>query len=158
MTTQNVLEQANAIISRLVAASWRERDAIKDELLAFAQKHEENRELQPHLEDGMKGLPLEVRWEIEEVLEALRPPVEEAVDDADEPEEQVAPDAMQIIYDDPRGLVIQRSGDRSRYLVTQRDPYTGQPQTVEIPAAQYDQIKTQLRGSPYWVLGSGEGT
>ena len=28
---------------------------------------------------------------------------------------------MSIIYDDPRGLVIQRSGDKSRYLVTQRD-------------------------------------
>ena len=156
MTSQEVLEQADAIMKRLAAAGWRERDGVKEELLSFARENKESRDLEPHLEQAMKGFPLEVRWEIEEVLEALRPapePQEEVVEE----EEQVAPDAMSIIYDDPRGLVIQRSGDKSRYLVTQRDPYTGQPQTVEVPAAQFEQIKTQLRGSPYWVLGSGEG-
>ena len=157
MTTQEVLEQADAIMGRLASAGWRERDGVKEELLSFARANEGTRELESHLEECRKGFPLEVRWEIEEVLEALRPApaVEEEVV---EEEEQAAPDEMQVIYDDPRGLVIQRSGDGTRFMVTQRDPYTGQPQTVEVPAAQFAQIKSQLRGSPYWVLGSGEGS
>lgn len=155
MTTEQVLEAADAILSRLAAAGWRERDALKEELLGFVRDNEGCSSLETHLESCRKGVPLEVRWEIDEVLEAVRPVVEEEV--VPEEEAPVESTGPQVIYDDPRGLTIQRTADGSRYLVTQSDPYTGQPQTVEVPAAQFEQIKTQLRGSPYWVLGSGVG-
>jgi hypothetical protein len=156
MTTDQVLEAADAILNRLAAAGWRDRDALKEELLAFVRSNAECLSLESHLDSRRKSFPLEVRWEIDEVLEAVKPVVEEK---EAEPEEEAPVDASQpqVIYDDPRGLVIQRTPEGDRYLVTQRDPYTGQPQTVEVPAAQFAQIKTQLRGSPYWVLGSGEG-
>jgi len=155
MTTDQVLAAADAILDRLAAAGWRERETFKEELLAFVRSNDDCIGLESHLEASRKGLPLEVRWEIDEVLEAVRPAAEPEPEAEEEtPAEAAGP---QVIYDDPRGLVIQRVADGSRYLVTQRDPYTGQPQTVEVPAAQFAQIKSQLRGSPYWVLGSGEG-
>jgi serine/threonine protein kinase len=58
------------------------------------------------------------------------------------------------IYDDPRGLVLHRSKVGNRWFATQADPYTGQPQTFELRPAEISQLKAQLAGSPYWVLGA----
>jgi hypothetical protein len=158
MTTQQVLEAADAILQRLAAAEWRERESVKEELLVFVRANEACTGLETHLEASRRGYPLEVRWEIDEVLEAVRPVVAPEPEPEEE-EEESPPETSEplVIYDDPRGLVIQRTEDGNRYLVTQHDPHTGQPQTVEVPAEQFAQIKEQLRGSPYWVLGSGEG-
>ena len=35
------------------------------------------------------------------------------------------------------------------------DLRTGQPQTFELHPQEIQQLKTQLAGSPYWVIGAG---
>lgn len=62
---------------------------------------------------------------------------------------------LDLIYDDPRGLALHRTKDGKRWFATQVDPYTRQPQTFELHPSEITQIKTQLQGSPYWLLGAG---
>src|SRR5690606_13268460 len=67
----DVIARVDEIVARLKAASWKEREAVKDELLA-AGREADPAVVVPYLEDLRRGLPLEVRWEVEEVIEALR--------------------------------------------------------------------------------------
>lgn len=111
------------------------------------------------LEGALKGELLEVRWELEEILEASAPePPPSAAQPEPEPEAEQPPEAddeLVMVYDDPRGLVLHRSRDGSRWFATQLDPNTGQPATFELPAHQVAAVQQQLAGSPYWVLGAG---
>ena len=111
-----------------------------------------------HIDRALKGELLEVRWELEEVLEESAPAPVEAPKPAEpepEPEPEAGEDEMIMVYDDPRGLVLHRTRDGSRWFATQLDPNTGQPQTFELPPHQIEAVQQQLAGSPYWVLGSG---
>jgi hypothetical protein len=114
-----------------------------------------------HIDGALKGELLEVRWELEEVLEASAPAPAEAPappqpEAAPEPEPEPDPeDELVMVYDDPRGLVLHRTRDGSRWFATQLDPNTGQPQTFELPPHQIEAVQQQLAGSPYWVLASG---
>jgi hypothetical protein len=110
-----------------------------------------------HIERAMKGELLEVRWELEEVLDESAPAPASPPPAAPEPEPEPesAQDEMIMVYDDPRGLVLHRTRDGSRWFATQLDPSTGQPATFELPPYQIEDVKRQLAGSPYWVLGSG---
>ena len=156
------MKAIDAIVARLSDASWKEREAIKALLLAAAQERPDPSLVVTHLESAKREITdLEVRWEIDEVIEALEPPV---VPDPEEEEEEEAPEDpnrplsaadLDLVYDDPRGLMLHRSKKGSRWFATQVDPYSGQPVTQEIPANQLEALKTQLRGSPYWVPGSG---
>ena len=156
-----ILVTVDEIIVRLREADWKTRESVKDELLTVASAATPRTAVVEHLESIRMSLPLEIRWEVDEVLEALAPPP------APEPEEEeeVPPDPnaplsaadLNVIYDDPRGLVVHKSKVGGRYFLTQRDPATGQPQTYELHSQEVQQLKTQLAGSPYWVLGSGEG-
>jgi hypothetical protein len=117
------------------------------------------------LEGRLRGELLEVQWELEEVLEATAPKAptpaesakeakkaatEEAVEDPNKP--LTAADLVPV-YDDPRGLMLHRTKKGNRWFATQFDPRTGQPQTFELSPPEITQLKTQLAGSPYWLLG-----
>lgn len=107
------------------------------------------------VEQAVHGALLEVRWELEEVLEEASPK-QATPKPALEPEPEEDPaDDMVLVYDDPRGLMLHRNRAGDRWFATQLDPQTGQPATFEVPAHQVPAIKKQLAGSPYWVLGSG---
>ncbi|MFT4623543.1 MAG: hypothetical protein ACI8PZ_002199 [Myxococcota bacterium] len=157
------MERIDAIVQKLVAADWKGRDAVKAELLAAAQQHADAVSLIDHLESAKREIhSLEVRWEIDEVIEAITPPPPEP-DPEDEPEPEPEPDPnrplsaadLDLVYDDPRGLMLHRSKVGDRWFATQVDPYDGNPRTQEVPPAQVAGMKAQLKGSPHWLLGSG---
>jgi hypothetical protein len=156
------LERLGDLVDKLAAAGWKERDAIKEEILVLAQEAD-NRAATVELLEGRKRsiLSLEVRWEIDEVLEALAPPPapepepeEEAAENADPNRPLTAAD-LDVVYDDPRGLVLHRSKVGDRWFATQPDQQSGQPRTFELHETDVTRLKTQLKGSPYWVLGAG---
>lgn len=112
---------------------------------------------------------LELQWKLEELLDATMTPEEKAkaekakakaAAEAKKAEEEAAagnvvsplrPEDLVPIYDDPRGLMIHRHRTDGRWFLTQIDPQTGQPQTVELPEHHKTQVKQELAGSPYWV-------
>ena len=109
---------------------------------------------------------LTIQWALEELIERCTPkpesPPEPKKDEASQVEEvpdQEVPNApltaadVDVVYQDPRGLVLYRTKDGQRWLATQVDPRTGQPQSFEIPPHEVADLKIQLANSPYWVLG-----
>ncbi len=161
-----LVTRADDILARLRTAGWKEREGIKDELLAIATGLEgaERTKFKEYLENSRKDLSLELKWEIDEVLEAIKPPpappkpveepkVEEPPEDPNRP--LTAAD-LKLVYDDPRGLMLYKTKKGDRWFASQADPRTGQPQTFELHPQEIAQLKTQLAGSPYWALGSGE--
>ena len=120
-----------------------------------------------------RGELLELQWEIDDVLDESAPPPPEpdpAEEPAEEPVEADAdpvPDAespdddaaltaadLDLVYDDPRGLMLHKSKVGERWFATQVDPRTGQPQTFELHAHELEQLKAQLQGSPFWRIGN----
>jgi hypothetical protein len=164
------METVDALIKQLRAANTEQRAAIRGNLLELA-KGEQGSEVREHLERAAKGEILEVQWELEEVIDAVTPK-KPAPSTAPEPELQapppeankrLGPKDLVMVYDDPRGLMIHRTKPApagtptpppARWFLTQVDPRTGQPQTLELHPQEVEQLKTQLQGSPYWVLGA----
>ncbi|MEM6957770.1 MAG: hypothetical protein AAF645_18895 [Myxococcota bacterium] len=122
------------------------------------------------IEELGKKEPLEFKWRIEELLEETAPaepkkaapPEPEPEPEAVEPEAaEPPPDAGVVaplrpedllpIYDDPRGLMMHRHRIDGRWFLTQVNPMTGQPQTMELSAQQRGQIQQELAGSPHWI-------
>ncbi len=131
-----------------------ELEAAKAALTELARGPDGGR-VRERVERALKGELLEIRWELEEVLEDSEPkPVDTAAPPEPEPEPEQE-DELIMVYDDPRGLVLHRNRDGSRWFATQLDPGTGQPQTFELPPHQIAAVQQQLAGSPYWVLGAG---
>jgi len=157
------VEQLESLIEQLKSADWKGRDAVREQILAAAKGSPD--QAKDFLENARKNLSLELKWEIDDVLEALEPepePEPEAAEEEAAPEEPVDPNAplsasdLKEVYNDPRGLILytdRRTG--TRWFATQVNPYTRQPETFELQAAEVDQLKQQLAGSPYWVLGAG---
>ncbi|MEM1416717.1 MAG: hypothetical protein AAGH15_17600 [Myxococcota bacterium] len=135
------------------------------------------------LEAAARRERLEFQWKLEELLDATAAPSEraakeaaqkkadaaeqKAVEDA-EAELQKAKEAREAqaatplrpedlvpIYEDPRGIVIHRHIADGRWVLTQINPMTGQPQSVELSEAQKTQVRAELAGSPYWLEGAG---
>ena len=78
----------------------------------------------------------------------------------DEPEDEdpsgrvvapLRPEDLVPIYEDPRGLLIHRHRIDGRWILTQVNPMSGQPQSMELSDAQKTQVQDELKGSPYWV-------
>ena len=146
------------LIGRLARASWKERDPIKAELRAAAERFADRKSVLEHLESAKRGIEdLEARWEVDEVIEALTPPPtkEPEPEKPADPNKPLTAADLNVVYDDPRGLVIHKTKVGERWFATQRDPRTGQPQTFELRSQEVEQLKTQLAGSPYWMLGAG---
>ena len=150
------------LVKRLADAGWKERDGVKEELLAAAQAMNDRDRVTSVLEELKRGIPnLEIRWEIDEVIEALEPPKPVVVEE-EEPEEQpedpnrpLTASDLNLVYDDPRGLMLYKAKKGERWFATQVDPNTGQPQMFELHPSEVQQLQDQLKGSPYWVLGAG---
>jgi hypothetical protein len=159
-----VAERLSGIVARLRAAGWKEREGIKAELLAVAKAEPDVRAVLDLLDTERKELTLELRWEVDEVIEAVTPPPvaapkpkEEKKEEAPyDPNKPITQDDLNLVYDDPRGLMLYKTKrGPERWFATQVDPYTQRPQTFELQPQEITQLKTQLAKSPYWVLGSG---
>jgi hypothetical protein len=158
MQQVDLFAEIDALVARLGAADWKARETIKAELLALAQSQPDPKVLVPHLEGARKGLPLEARWEVDEVIESLAPPAAPEPEPEPEPEDPNRPlraSDLTLVYDDPRGIRLHTAKKGTRWFLTQPDPYTGQSQMIELRAREIDSVKAQLQGSPYWVPGSG---
>jgi hypothetical protein len=51
--------------------------------------------------------------------------------------------------------MLHKSKVGDRWFATQVDPATRQPQTFELHPQEVSQLRMQLHGSPYWLLGAG---
>lgn len=156
------MESLDTLIARLKGASFAEREAVKAELVEAARATDDITRTIDHLEQAKRGLPsLELRWEVDEVIEAITPPPEPEPEEEAEEEAPVDPNApltaadLDLVYDDPRGLMLYKARKQDRWVATQVHPQTGQPQTFELHPQEVAQLKQQLQGSPYWVLGAG---
>ena len=154
-------DQLQARIADLVSGLRRRDAQAKAELLALCGGEDGalGREL---LEAAMRGELLETRWEIEDVLEETTPrkatppaPAPEPPPAAPDPNRPLTAADLDLVYDDPRGLMLHKSKVGERWFATQIDPRTGQPQTFELHAMEVTQLKAQLQGSPYWLVGAG---
>lgn len=148
----------DALIAKLAAVSWKERDPIKAQLLEAAGKLEDRKATLEYLNEAKRSIQdLEARWEVDEVIEKLTPPPAPKADEAKAPDKNKPLTAadLNLVYDDPRGLMLHKTKVGDRWFATQRDPRTGQPQTFELRSEEISQIKIQLQGSPYWVPGAG---
>ena len=163
MSSSAVIEEIDQIVARLARAGWKEREVVRDELLALGRAAADPATVRDHLEEVKGALQLEVRWEIEEVIEALTPepeapeeePEEEVEEAEDDPNRQLTAADLTLVYHDPRGFMLHKTKTGSRWLATEVDSRTGQPMTYELQEQEADQLKQRLTGSPYWVLGSG---
>ena len=166
------MEAVNTLIDELRHAAFDARDPIKTKLVGLATGAD-GALVREHLESLKRGELLELQWEIDDVLAESAPPppepdpAEEA--EAEEPETPTEPDPaeeetdpnapltaadLDLVYDDPRGLMLHKSKVGERWFATQVDPRTGQPQTFELHPHELEQLKAQLQGSPFWRLGS----
>ena len=154
----------DAIVARLASAGWKERDAIKAELMAAAEALPDRKSALDHLDQLKRGVAsLEARWEVDEVIEKLTPPPPKkpakdepkAEDAPPDPNKPLTAAALNVVYDDPRGLVLHKTKVGDRWFATQVDPRTRQPQTFELRPDEVASVKQQLAGSPYWIPGAG---
>jgi len=153
------MQVVDELIARIRELSSTEDAALgeaKGALLQLATGPD-GRRVREHIEGALRGELLEVRWELEEVLDEADPsePAPAPVEEPAEEPETGGDDDLVVVYDDPRGLVLHRNRGGDRWFATQADPRTGQPVTFELPPDQVEQVKQQLAGSPYWVLGAG---
>lgn len=157
------MQEVDTRIVALRTATLAQREVLKQELIALA-KGPDGAAVRERLDNARKGELLEVQWELEEVLEATAPPKAEAPKAAPPPpppEEKPDPNKpltakdLTLVYDDPRGLMLHKAKVGDRWFATQFDPRTGQPQTFELHPTEIEQLKSQLAGSPYWVIGAG---
>ncbi len=142
------------LVDAIGKASFQEREALRDRLLEVARTFEDPKRVIEHLESAKKGIPsLEARWEVDEVIEAITPPPapREEPEQDDDPNRPLTARDLDLLYDDPRGIQLHKTKKGSRYFLTQVDPHTYQPQTIELQPQEVVQIKAQLQGSPYWV-------
>ncbi len=156
------MEAIDALIQSLRTASDDdERESIKAQLMDFC-RGTQGAEARSHLESAARGEVLEVQWTLEEVVEATSPrkappdpPVaeEEKLEPEPDPNRELTADDLVKVYDQPGALILHRTKDSKRWFATQVDPRSGQPQTFELQPNEVDQVKSQLAGSPYWVLG-----
>lgn len=149
------------LTARLRKAGWKERDAVKEELLQLALSSSARSSVRDWLEQAKKELPLEVKWEIDEVIEAIKPPPPPPPEEPPKvveppPANRITAADLNLLYDDPRGLMLYKTKKLpERWFASQTDPATGRPQTFELRPEEVTALKTQLAGSPYWLLGAG---
>ncbi len=157
----DVASEIDALVAQVVSTHWKGRDALKASLTELIQGAANRAAAREHLEGKLRDIhDLEVRWELQSVLEETAPPPAPAPEAPPAPPQEEGPKKLNpsdlvLVYDDPRGLLLHRTKSGDRWFATQADPRTQQPQTFELRAQEITQLKTQLAGSPYWVLGAG---
>ena len=143
------MEEVDLLISQIRAAVNDDEDDALETAKTSLIELVRSPSVYDHVHMALKKELLEIRWELEEVLEA----VTEAPEPVPEPEEEpeIKSEDLVLVYDDPRGLLLHRSPDETRWFATQMDPNSGKPVTFELPTEQILGLKQQLAGSPYWV-------
>ena len=126
---------------------------------------ENSQDAMDQIEKQARSQVLTIQWALEELVERCTPETKEVSEPAEEapPTEEAPPQEdpnapltaadVDVVFQDPRGLILYRTKDGKRWLATQVDPRTGQPQSFEIPPHEVADLKLQLANSPYWVLG-----
>lgn len=155
------MEAVEKLIAAMRQASPDDREELKAELAALASGPD-GAVVRDAIEVAKRGELLELQWDLEEVLEATAPkkPEKKVEPKKEEPKPEdpnrplTAKDLV-LAYDDPRGIMLHKSKVGNRWFLTQVDPRSGQPQTMELMPQEIAQIQQQLAGSPYWVIGSG---
>ena len=154
------MEVVNTLIRKLRRANDAERAEIKKELTDLLRGADAG-QVREAVEQALKGELLEVQWELEEVLEATAPKKaappppkqpEPPPEKPNEPRQLTAAD-LQLMYNDPRGLMLHKTKVGDRWFATQVDPRTGRPQTYELHPDEIPEVKAKLQSSPYWVIG-----
>ena len=158
------METIAALVGEIQGASAERKKAIFSELEELCRSEDGN-EARSAVEKHARSQILTIQWELEEILERTAPPPAEPPpvseeESTEEPKEEepgqpgaINPSDVEMVYEDPRGLILHRTKTGDRWLATQMDPRTGQPQTFELHPQEIDQLKVQLAHSPYWVLG-----
>lgn len=174
-----ILAQVDGLIRSLRKSVNDDPEPVKAELGALATGPEGST-VRDHLSSLMGEELLPVQWELEEVLEASAPPpaappaesattdepeggadtdpdaaadADAEADEAEDPERPLTSADLNLVYDDPRGLMLHKTKKGERWFATQVDPRSGQPQTFELHEQEITQLQQQLQGSPYWVIG-----
>jgi hypothetical protein len=157
------MESLQELIALLRDSDEAGRTLVREKLLVLCRE-KGGSDIQAQLQSIAKGEILEVQWEIEEVLEELAPPPAPVVppEVSEEPKEEKSPPPpdgrlntadLDMVYEDPRGLVLHRTKTGDRWFATQVDPGTGKPGTFELQPQEVDTLKSRLEGSPYWAPG-----
>ena len=169
MTEEALRETVSEILRRVRHERdlWDEGIAELKALVTGAQKG-----VARHVvEEATRRERLELQWKLEEMLEATAPPPPPAAEKKPEPEPEpdaedegaeeddgsarvvapLRPEDLVPIYEDPRGLLIHEHAIDGRWILTQVNPSTGQPQSMELSGPQRAQVKQELADSPYWV-------
>jgi hypothetical protein len=159
------LADVMALIVRLRKAVKDDPEPIKEALVALA-KGDSGPAVREHIEGLKSEELLPVQWELEEVLEATAPAKPEpevvpepeaepeALDEEEDPNRPLTSADLNLVYDDPRGLMLHKTKTGDRWFATQTNPNTQQPQTFELQAQEIAQLQQQLAGSPYWLVGA----
>ena len=170
LSEDELRERVTAILRRIrnERDSWKAGIAEMEALMVGSQKGAARHVI----EEAARRERLELQWKLDEMLEATAPPpppkpeapppaeaepdemAEEDPSDQDGASRVVAPlrpEDLVPIYEDPRGLLIHRHRIDGRWILTQVNPMSGQPQSMELSDSQKQQIQTELATSPYWV-------
>jgi len=135
------------------------REEIKASIISHADEFGASN-LREYVESALKKELLEVKWELEDVVDALspkspssepEPEPEPQPTEEEDPSRLLRPSELELVYQDPAGLRLFRSKIDDRWVVSQIDPRIGQPVTYEVSTEDVQRIKSQLAGSPYWI-------
>jgi len=159
-SSATTLDVIDALVVQMRAAEDDDaRELIAAQLLEHA-RGPHSAAVRQHLDEVRRGELLEVQWAIEEVLDAVAPkkapppaPEPEPEPEPEDPNRPLSASDLNLVYDDPRGLMLHKSKTGERWFATQVDPRTQSPQTFELHPQEVTQLKQQLAGSPYWLLG-----
>ena len=158
------MDEIESLIAELQGASADRKAEVYGALEQWCVS-DNAQEARSAIEKYARSQILTIQWELEEILERTAPepvaaPEEPEAEEPETPEPEEGDTSqglsaadVEMVYEDPRGLILHRTKTGDRWLATQMDPRTGQPQTFELHPQEIDQLKVQLAQSPYWVLG-----
>jgi hypothetical protein len=61
-------------------------------------------------------------------------------------------EALMVVYNDPKRLIIQSNMVGSRWLATVVNPKTGKKKTHDLPLSYIPEMMKKLEQSPFWLL------
>ena len=160
---ERVMEAVESIIITMRKASYEERESLKAQLMELASGPD-GVNVRDAIESKKRGELLEIQWDLEEIIEATTPqkaaapPPKKEEPKKEDPNRPLTSKDLVVVYDDPRGIMLHKSKVGERWFLTQMDPRSGQPQTIELRPHEVQAVQQQLAGSPYWVIGSGAGS
>ena len=142
-------EKIRALIAMLRNDDDEQIEEAKNAILSLAEESGKQAVFN-RLESLKRTEVLTVQWEIEEIMEILIPPKEEKKqEDEDDPtKRQLRLSELELVAQHPQGVVLYKSKVDTRWVVMQRDPYTGQMMRQDITEQQGRELLQRLQ-SPF---------